>query len=162
MPKVNQGYQIDRDRSIDVGPLAAYIVDSVGWGTNDAADGAGPSYPIRKLGGGTGNNLAGQPATNSYWKTGVNVTKSTGADGTANPFWQLEATWAENEISVNPSDTITLFEVGTSARTLNGTNPANNVDTTLSGLYTRKRVGGTSGLGKTQDFSIVARIRLDF
>lgn len=162
MPKVNQGYQIDRDRSINVGPLSTYIVDSVGWGTNDAADGAGPSYPIKKLGGGAANNLAGQPATNSYWKTSTNVTKTTGADGTANPFWQLEATWAENEISVNPSDTITLFEVGTSARTLNGTNPANNVDTSLSGLYTRKRVGGTSGLGKTQDFSIVARIRLDF
>lgn len=162
MPKVNQGYQIDRDRSINQGPLAGYIVDSVGWGTNDAADGAGPSYPIRKLGGGTGNNVAGQVATNSYWKTGVNVTITTGGDGTANPFWQLEATWSEIEISVNPTDTITLFEVGTSARTLSGTNPANNVDTTLSGLYTRKRVGGTSGLGKTQDFSIVARVRVDF
>lgn len=162
MPKVNQGYQIDRDRSINQGPLAAYVVDSVGWGTNDAADGAGPSYPIRKLGGGTGNNVAGQVATNSYWKTSTNVTITTGGDGTANPFWQLEATWAENEISTGPSDTITLFEVGTSARSLTGTNPANNVDTALSGLYTRKRVGGTSGLGKTQDFSIVARVRVDF
>lgn len=159
MPKVNGGYQIDRDRSINVGPRATYIIDSVGWGTNDDDDGAGPSYPITRLGGGVGNNLAGQPATNSYWKTSTNVTKTTGGDGTANPWWQLEATWAENEISVNPSDTITLFEVGTSANTLNGTNPAGNDDTAL---YTRKRVGGTSGLGKTQDFSIVARVRLDF
>lgn len=160
MPKVNQGYQIDRDRSINVGPLAGYIVDSVGWGTNDEADGAGPSYPITRLGGGDGgNNIAGQVNTNSYFKTGVDVTTTTGGDGTANPFWQLEATWAENEISVNPSDTITLFEVGTSAQSLSGTNPAGNDDTAL---YTRKRVGGTSGLGKTQDFSIVARVRLDF
>lgn len=162
MPKVNQGYQIDRDRSIAVGPLAAYVVDSVGWGTNDAADGAGPSFPIRLLGGGAGNNVAGQLRTNSYWKTAGNVTKTTGADGTANPFWQLEATWSDVEISTAPGDTVVLFETGTSARSLTGTNPANNVDSALSGLYTRKRVGGTSGLGKTQDFSIVARIRLDF
>lgn len=162
MPKVNQGYQIDRDRSIDLGDLKDYIVDSVGWGTNDAEDGAGPSYPIRKLGGGVGNNAAGQSAENSYWKTGLDITKTTGADGTANPWWQLEATWAENEISVNPLDSITLYEIGTSARTLDGTNPVDNVDSPLSGLYTRKRVGGVSGIGKTQDFSLVARIRLDF
>lgn len=159
MPKCNQGYQIDRDRSINIGPLAAYIVDSVGWGTNDEADGAGPSYPITKLGGGVGTNIAGQAATNSYFKTSTNVTKSTGGDGTANPWWQLEATWAETEISTGPSDTITLFEVGTSAGSLDGTNPIGNDDTAL---YTRKRVGGTSGLGKTQDFSIVARVRVDF
>ncbi len=159
MPKVNNGYQIDRDRSINVGPRAAFIVDSVGWGTNDAADGAGPSYTITKLGGGTGNNAGGQPATNSYFKSGVDVTKTTGADGTANPFWQLEATWGETEISTTPGTTVILFEVGTSAGSLTGTNPANNDGTRL---YTRKRVGGTSGLGKTQDFSIVARVRLDF
>lgn len=159
MPKVNQGYQIDRDRSINTGSLSAYIVDSVGWGTNDAADGAGPSYTITKLGGGSGNNIAGQLATNSYFKSGVDVTKTTGGDGTANPFWQLESTWGEAEISTGANDTITLFEVGTSAQGLTGINPAGNDDTAL---YTRKRVGGTSGLGKTQDFSIVARVRLDF
>lgn len=159
MPKVNQGYQIDRDRSINTGSLSAYIVDSVGWGTNDAADGAGPSYTITKLGGGSGNNIAGQLATNSYFKSGVDVTKTTGGDGTANPFWQLESTWGETEISTGANDTVTLFEVGTSAQGLTGTNPAGNDDTAL---YTRKRVGGTSGLGKTQDFSIVARVRLDF
>lgn len=159
MPKVNNGYQIDRDRSINVGPRATFIVDSVGWGTNDAADGAGPSYTINKLGGGTGNNAGGQVATNAYFKSGVDVTKTTGADGTANPFWQLEATWGETEISTSPGTTVILFEVGTSAGSLTGTNPANNDGTRL---YTRKRVGGTSGLGKTQDFSIVARVRLDF
>lgn len=159
MPKVNGGYQIDRDRSINVGARAAFIVDSIGWGTNDAADGAGPSYPITKLGEGSGNNAGGQLKTNSYWKTSTDVTKTTGGDGTANPFWQLEATWAENEISTSPGTTVILYEVGTSAGTLVGTNPANNDGTRL---YTRKRVGGTSGLGKTQDFSIVARVRLDF
>jgi hypothetical protein len=111
------------------------------------------------LGGGAGNNAGAQPATNSYWKTSTAVTKTTGGDGTANPFWQLEATWAENEISTSPGQTVILFEVGTSAGSLTGTNPAGNDGTRL---YTRKRVGGTSGLGKTQDFSIVARVRLDF
>lgn len=159
MPKVNNGYQIDRDRSINIGPRAAFVVDSVGWGTNDAADGAGPSYPITKLGGGSGNNSGGQPATNSYWKSGASVTKTTGGDGSANPFWQLEASWAENEISTSAGQTVILFETGTSAGTLSGTSPAGNNDTAL---YTRKRVGGTSGLGKTQDFSIVARTRVDF
>lgn len=162
MPKVNQGYQIDRDRSINTGPLSTYAVDSVGWGTNDVDDGAGPSYPIRKLGGGTANNAAGQSSTNSYWKAGVDVVKTTGGDNTANPFWQLEATWGPTEISVNSNDTITLFEVGTSAGSLTGTNPSGNVDSELSGLYTRKKVGGNSGLGKTQDFSIVARVKLTF
>lgn len=159
MPKVNGGYQIDRDRSINTGPRAAFIVDSVGWGTTDTEDGAGPSYTITKLGGGSGNNSGGQAATNSYWKTSTDVTKTTGNDGTANPFWQLEATWTETEISTSPGTTVILFEVGTSAGSLAGTNPANNDGTRL---YTRKRVGGTSGLGKTQDFSIVARVRLDF
>lgn len=159
MPKVNGGYQIDRDRSINVGARAGYIVDSLGWGTNDDADGAGPSYPLTKLGQGSGNNAAGQLKTNSYWKTSTDVTKTTGGDGTANPWWQLEATWPESEISVSAGTTIVLFEVGASAGSLAGTNPANNDGTRL---YTRKRVGGTSGLGKTQDFSIVARVRLDY
>lgn len=159
MPKVDNGYQIDRDRSINTGAKAAMIVDSVGWGTNDAADGAGPSYPINKLGGGSGNNAGGQVATNSYWKTSTDVTKTTGGDGTANPWWQLEATWSETEISTTPGTTVILYETGTSAGALAGTNPANNDGTRL---YTRKRVGGTSGLGKTQDFSIVARTKLSF
>lgn len=131
----------------------------MGWGTNDAADGAGPSYTITKLGGGAGNNAGGQVATNSYWKSGGSVTITTGGDGTANPWWQLEATWTETEISTSAGVTVILFETGTSAGTLTGTNPANNDGTRI---YTRKRVGGTSGLGKTQDFSIVARVRLDF
>lgn len=159
MPKVNGGYQIDRDRSINLGPRAAYVVDSIGWGTTDTADGAGPSYPITKLGGGSGNNVGGQVATNSYWKTATDVTKTTGGDGTANPWWQLEATWADTEISTTPGTTVILFEVGTSAGGLAGTNPANNDGTRL---YTRKRVGGTSGIGKTQDTALVGRVRLDY
>lgn len=161
MPKVNNGYQIDRDRSINTGARAAFIVDSVGWGTNDDADGAGPSYALTKLGGKapTGNNAGGQSANNSYWKTTADVTKTTGGDGTANPWWQLEATWSETEISTSPGTTVILYEVGTSAGSLAGANPANNDGTRL---YTRKRVGGSSGLGKTQDFSIVGRTRLDF
>lgn len=159
MPKVNQGYQIDRDKGIDLGPLKDYIVDSVGWGSNDAADGTGPSYPINHLGAGAGDNVAGQPANNSYFKSGSDVTKTAGGDGTANPWWQLEATWGENDISTSPEDTVVLFEIGASAKSLEGTNPAGNDG---SALYTRKRVGGTSGLGKTQDFAIVGRVRLEF
>lgn len=161
MPKLDCGYQIDRDRSVNNGPRAGFIVDSVGWGTNDAADGAGPSYPIVKLGGGSGNNAGGQVSTNSYWKTGIgtNVILTTGGDGTANPWWQLESTWTETEISTSAGVTVILFEVGSSTGSLTGTNPANN-----DGIhaYTRKRVGGSSGLGKTQDLQIVARIRLNF
>jgi hypothetical protein len=159
MPKVNNGYQIDRDKSINVGPLKGYVVDSVGWGTNDDADGAGPSFPLNKLGGGGGSNVAGQSAVNSYWKSGGSVTVTTGGDGTAAPSWQLEATWGEDEISEDEAVTVTLFEVGTSAQALSGKNPAGNDGTAL---YTRKRVGGTSGLGKTQDFSIVARVLLEY
>ena len=160
MPKTNIAYQQDRDRSIQIGPLAGYVVDSVGWGTNDAADGTVADQPFTRLGDGNGtNNVGGTPNNLSYWKTSTDVTKTTGGDGTANPFWQLEATWGETEISANPSDTIVLTEVGTSAQSLSGTNPAGNDGTAL---YTRKRVGGTAGLGKTQDFSIVARVRLDF
>lgn len=154
MPKVNQGYQIDRDRSINTGPLANYVVDSVGWGTDATADGDGPSYPILKLGAGAGEN--------SYWKSGGDVSITTGGDGTVNPFWQLEATWGPLEISESPSETVVLREVGTAAGSLTGTNPAGNADTALSGLYTRKRVGGSLGIGKTSDFSLVARIRVDF
>lgn len=154
MPKVNQGYQIDRDRSINTGPLAGYVVDSIGWGTDATEDGDGPSYPILKLGAGAGEN--------SYWKSGGDVAISTGGDGTVNPFWQFEATWGPLEISESPDETVVLREVGTAAGSLTGTNPAGNVDTELSGLYTRKRVGGSLGIGKTSDFSLVARIRVDF
>lgn len=160
MPKVNLGYQIDRDKSIGLGALVGKVIDSVGWGTNDAPDGTIADQPFVRLGDGNGAaNIGGTPNNLSYWKTGANVTKLTGGDGTANPWWQQEATWGELEISELPTDTIVLAEVGTSANTLNGTNPAGNDGTAL---YTRKRVGGTAGLGKTQDFSIVARVRLDF
>lgn len=159
MPVVDNGLQILRDRAIGTGARSAFVVDSLGFGTNDAADGAGPSYPINKLGGGAGNNAAGQVATNSYWKTGVNVTTTTGGDGTADPFYQQEATFATNEISTSAGSTIVLYEIGLSAGSLNGTNPANNDGTRL---MTRKRIGGTAGIGKTQDIDLVGRVKVTY
>ena len=159
MPVQDNGLQITRDRLIGSGARAAFTIDSLGFGTNDAADGAGPSYPINRLGGGSGNNAAAQPATNSYWKTGANVTQTTGGDGSADPFWQFEATFATTEISVTAGTTVVLYELGTSAGALNGTNPANNDGTRL---YTRKRIGGTAGIGKTQDLDLVGRVRVTY
>lgn len=159
MPVVDNGLFILRDRTINSGPKAAFIVDSLGFGSNDAADGAGPSYPINKLGGGTGNNAAGQVSTNSYWKTGVNVTQTTGQDAASDPFFQFEATFLTTEISTTPGSTVVLYEIGVSAGTLNGTNPANNDGTRL---FTRKRIGGTAGIGKTQDIDLVGRVKVTY
>lgn len=160
MPVVDNGLNILRDRTVAQGlPKANFIVDSIGFGTNDAADGAGPSFPINKLGGGTANNAAGQPSTNSYWKTSTNVTFLSGGDGTADPFWQFEATWLTTEISTTPGSTVVLYEIGTSAGTLNGTNPAANDGTRL---FTRKRIGGTAGIGKTQDIDLVGRVKVTY
>lgn len=153
MPVVDNGLQILRDRTVNSGAKAAFVVDSLGFGTNNAADGTGPSFPINKLGAGVA------PANNSYWKTGVNVTQTTGGDGTADPFWQFEATFLTTEISVNPGDTIVLYEIGTSSGALNGTNPANNDGTRL---FSRKRIGGTAGIGKTQDIDLVGRVKVTY
>lgn len=149
MPVVDNGLNIMRDRTINSGAKAAFVVDSVGFGTSDVADGAGPSYPITSLG------VAGS----SYWKTSVDVTITTGGDGTEDPFWQLEATFATTEISTGPSDTIVLKEIGTSAGTLAGTDPAGNDGTVL---FSRKRIGGTAGIGKTQDIELVGRIKVTY
>lgn len=159
MPVTDSGLQITRDRIVALNARANFIVDSLGFGTNDAADGTGPSFPINKLGGGTANNAAGQASTNSYWKSGVDVTKTSGGDGTADPFWQFEATFATTEISTTPGSTVVLFEIGTSAGSLTGTNPANNDGTRL---YSRKRIGGTSGIGKTQDLDLVGRVKATY
>jgi hypothetical protein len=159
MPVVDNGLQILRDRTVNSGSKAAFIVDSLGFGTNDAADGAGPSFTVNRLGGGSTNNAAGQASTNSYWKTGVNVTQTTGGDGTADPFWQFEATFLTTEISTTPGSTVVLYEIGTSAGTLNGTNPANNDGTRL---FSRKRIGGTAGIGKTQDIDLVGRVKVTY
>lgn len=159
MPVVDNGLQITRDRAIGTGAKATMTIDSLGFGTSDTADGAGPSYPITKLGAAAGNNGAGQAASNSYWKSGANVTLTTGGDGTADPWWQAEATFATTEISTVAGTTVVLYEIGTSAGALSGTNPANNDGTRL---YTRKRIGGTSGIGKTQDLDLVGRTRVTY
>lgn len=151
MPVVNNGLQILRDRAIGTGSKSAFTVNSLGFGTDSTADGAGPSYTINKLGATAG--------TSSYWKTGGDVTVTTGGDGTADPFFQLEATFATTDISINANDTIVLFEIGISAGTLSGTNPSDNDGTKL---FSRKRIGGTSGIGKTQDLDLVGRVKVTF
>lgn len=153
MPVVDNGLNILRDRTINTGAKAGFVVDSLGFGTNSAADGVGPSFPIDRLGGGTA------PNNNSYWKTSTNVTKTTGGDGTDDPFWQFEATFLTTEISVNAGDTVVLFEIGTSSGALNGTNPAGNDGTRL---FSRKRIGGTAGIGKTQDIDLVGRVKVTY
>lgn len=149
MPVVNNGLNIMRDRTINSGAKSGFVVDSVGFGTSDVADGSGPSYVITSLG------VSGS----SYWKTSSDVSITTGGDDSVDPFWQLEATWATNEISTGANDTIVLKEIGTSAGTLSGTNPAGNDGTRL---FSRKRIGGTSGIGKTQDIDLVGRVKVTY
>ena len=150
MPVVNNGLNILRDRTINTGAKAGFIVDSLGFGGSNIADGAGPSYTVNVLGAGS---------TGAYFKSGSDVTKTTGGDGTVDPFWQFEATFATNEISTGASDTIVLFEIGTSSGALTGTNPAGNNGTRL---FTRKRIGGSSGIGKTQDIDLVGRVKVTY
>ena len=159
MPVVDNGLQILRDRAIGQGARATYVIDSLGFGTNDAADGSGPSYPISALGDGSGSNAAAQASTNSYWKSSTDVTKTTGGDGTQDPWFQAEATWLTNEISTTPGSTVVLYEIGVSAGALNGTNPAANDG---AHLFTRKRIGGSAGIGKTQDIDLVGRVKVTF
>lgn len=154
MPISNRGLQIARDL---IAGLNTNAVDSVGFGASDVAEAA----TVDKLGSGSGNNGAGQLKTNSYWKTGANktVTSSQGADDStqADPWAQWEAEWSETEISAG--GTVVLFEMGTSRATLTGTNPAGNNGTNL---YSRKRIGGTVGIGKTDDARIAARIKVTY
>lgn len=159
MPVVDTGLQILRDRTIGTGSKAGFVVDCLGFGTNDASDGSGPSFPIDRLGGGSSNNAAGQSSTNSYWKTSTDVIKETGGDGSDDPFWQFEATFLTTEISTTPGSTVVLYEIGTSAGSLNGTNPAGNDGTRL---FTRKRIGGSAGIGKTQDIDLVGRVKVTY
>jgi hypothetical protein len=142
MPVVNIGLQRTRDRVIGSGGMNA-AVDSIGVGTNDAAEAAGDT----RLGGGAA------PRNFSSWKSAAALTVTTGGDGTADPWWQFEATYATTEANQ------TLFEIGTSAGTLSGDNPANNDGTRL---YSRKRIGGATGVGKTSDIELVARVRVTY
>lgn len=148
MPVVNIGLQRQRDLVANTGTMNA-PVNSVGFGANDTAEAAADT----KLGGGSGNNAAGQTRNNSYWKTSTDVTLTSGGDASADPWWQMEATWATSEANV------VLFELGTSAGSLTGTNPAGNDDTKL---YTRKRIGGSTGIGKTTDIELVGRVKVTY
>lgn len=142
-PVVNIGLQRQRDRVIGSGGMNA-AVDSIGVGTDDAAEAGGNT----RLGGGTA------PNNFSSWKSGGALTVTTGGDGTVDPWWQFEATYATTEANQ------TLFEIGTSAGTLTGDNPAGNA--TNTNLYSRKRIGGATGVGKTADIELVARVRVTY
>lgn len=141
MPVVNLGLQRMRDR---VYASAAAVVDSVGFGTSNAAEAAA-------------DTVLGTGAADSFWKTtssGGWVTPTTGGDGTADPWVQYEASWSTSE-----ANGFTIFEVGLSSGTLNGQNPAGEDGTKL---FSRKRVGGATGIGKTSDIDLVVRIRMTF
>lgn len=143
IPLVNIGAQRTRSRVISG---AAAIVDSIGIGTDNTAE----ALTDVALGAG---------AANDSWKntsTGATLTDSSGTDtaATTDPWWQLEATWDTTEFNGN-----TVFEIGTSAGPLDGENPAGENGTLL---YSRKRVGGATGLGKTSDYSLVARVRMTY
>jgi hypothetical protein len=142
MPVVNIGLQRTRDRVIGSGTMNA-AVDSIGVGTNDAAEAAGDT----RLGAGT------NPKDYDTWKSGGALTITTGGDGTADPWWQIEATYATTEANQ------VLFEIGTSAGTLSGDNPAGNDGTKL---YSRKRIGGATGVGKTSDIELIARVKVTY
>lgn len=148
IPVVNIGLQRARDLVAGTGTMNA-PVNSIGFGSDDTAEAAADT----RLGGGSGNNGAGQLRTNSYWKSAGSTTLTTGGDGTADPWWQREATFSTSEANV------VLYELGSSAGTLTGTNPAGNNGTAL---YSRKRIGGSSGIGKTSDIELVGRVRVTY
>lgn len=148
MPVTNIGLQRTRDLVAGAGSMNA-PVDSLGFGSNDDAE----SPVDTRLGGGSGSNAAGQLKTNSYWKSGADVTTTVGGDGTVDPFWQKEATFLTTEANV------VLYEMGSAAGALAGTNPAGNDGTTL---YTRKRIGGATGIGKTADIELTNRTKVTY
>lgn len=123
-------------------------VDSIGLGTDSAAE----ALTFTQLGSGT------DPLDETSWKnTGgdATLTDSTGTDdsSTTDPWWQLEATWGTTEFNGE-----TVFEIGTGWGSLDGENPVGENNK----LYSRKRVGGSVGLGKTADYSLVARVRFTY
>lgn len=148
MPVVNRGLQIARDL---IAGLNTDYVDSVGFGTSNTAE-AGTNDRLGDGGGG---------GTDSYWKTAgdVTITSSQGADtaSEADPWAQWEAEWTEVEISAGGE--VTLYEMGLGRNSLAGTNPAGNDGTNE---YTRKRIGGSGGIGKTDDIRLAARIKVTY
>lgn len=139
MPVVNIGLERTRDRIIGSGDKNT-VVDSIGFGTDNTAENAA-------------DDQLGDNAGSSSWKTSGDVTQTTGGDGTSDPWWQFEATWGTGEFNV------TIFEIGTSAGSLTGTDPAANNGTNL---YTRKRIGGATGIGKTTDIELVGRVKVTY
>lgn len=148
MPLVAIGSQRARDL---VSGQHTNEVDSVGFGTDNTAEA-------------TTDDRLGDNAGESFWKSGGDVTLTD--DGTTEaspdtaedePWFQLEATWTESEISAGGEKT--LYELGTSAGSLTGTDPASNDGTNL---YTRKRIGGTGGIGKTNDVELGGRVKITF
>lgn len=142
MPLTNLGAAHTRSQ---VAGITVLPVNSIGIGTDNTAE----ALTFTQLGTG---------AASSSWKntgTGATLTDSTGTDtsATTNPFWQLEATWDTTEFNGN-----TVFEIGTAWGSLDGENPG----TEANKLYSRKRVGGATGLGKTSDYSLVARIKFTY
>lgn len=128
MPVVNIGLQRYRD-------LIETAVDSLGFGTNNTAD--APADDRLGVGG------------NSYWKSGGNVIKTSGGNGTTSPWVQYAATFGTGEANDN------LGEIGVSVGTLTGTNPAGNNGTNL---VTRTAVGPFT---KSAVFEIEGRVRID-
>lgn len=138
-PVPNIGLEITRDQ-------VTAAVDSLGFGTDNTAEDVG-------------DTVLGSGAADSYWKNDTDGTwaESTGGDGTADPFWQKEVEWSEAEISGGGE--VTLFEMGSAIGALTGTNPAGEDGTKL---YTRKRIGGAGGIGKTDDIKIINRTKVTY
>lgn len=142
MPLVNIGAAATRSQVVG---LTSTPVNSIGIGTDNTAE----ALTFTQIGTG---------AASSDWKntgTTATLTSSSGTDTSATtaPWWQLEATWDTTEFNGN-----TVFEIGTGWGSLSGANPAGEANK----LYSRKRVGGATGLGKTSDYSLVARVKMTY
>jgi hypothetical protein len=145
-PVVNIGLLRTRDRMVGLNAASTgAAVDSLGIGSNDAAEAPGDT----RLGAGAA------PANASSWKSGAGLTVTSIGGGAADPdpAWQFEATWGTAEAN------FVVFEIGTSAGALAGDNPAGNDGTRL---YSRKRIGGAGGIGKTADIELVGRLKVTY
>ncbi len=145
-PVTNIGFQRTRDRMVGLNAATTgAAVDSLGVGSNDAAEAPGDT----RLGAGAA------PRDQSNWKSGAGlaITSIGGGAADADPAWQFESTWGTAEAN------FTIFEIGSSAGALAGANPAGNDGTRL---YSRKRIGGAGGIGKTPDIELVGRLRVTY
>lgn len=149
MAVVDNGKQILIDRAIGQGSKASFVVDSIGYGTDGTPNESETSSSVDRIGANGGD---------AYFKTGADVTITTGTED-GSPFFQFEAEFGNDEISEQPTDVIVLKEIGISSGSLDGTNPAANDGTRL---FTRRTIGGSVGIGKTQEFSVIARSRVNF